>query len=53
MASLTETAIADREKRTRAANEKRRKAAGKPPKVEQVDTVEDEADEPAEKPKKS
>ena len=50
MASLTETAIADREKRTRAANEKRRKAAGKPPKVEQVDTVEDE---PAEKPKKS
>jgi len=42
MASLTERAIADRERRTRAADEKRRKAAGKPPRVEQVDTVEDE-----------
>ena len=50
MASLTERAIADREKRTRAANEKRDKAAGKPARVEQIDTVEDE---PAEKPKKS
>ena len=39
MASLTETSIADRERRTRAANEKKRKAAGKPPKVEQVDTL--------------
>jgi len=42
MASLTERAIADREKRTRAANEKRRKDAGKPERLEQVDTVEAE-----------
>jgi len=42
MASLTETAIADRERRTRAAAAKRRKDAGKPERVEQVDTVEDE-----------
>lgn len=53
MASLTETAISDRERRTRAANEKKRKAAGKPPKLEQADTAEPVEDEPAEKPKKS